>query len=376
VLRRPVETTGVKRTFRAGPSTLSNATPGQKPQRVRDFVQRAGTVAVLGCLQRRGGRVMRRREFIALLGGAAAFRPVFVYAQSARAPTIGVLLTGNPDPEVFLRAFRAALREIGYIEGQNFRLEIRSAEGKSSALPEKAAELVRLKVDVIVASLTPAIQAAKQATGEIPIVMAPAGDPVATGLVASLARPGGNVTGVSAATAEIAGKSLELVRETISSARRVAVLANNADPLAKPFLEQILSGARTIGLDVETTMVRPETQLREVFEAIRNKAADALIVQGSLQQRELFDLAIEHRLPSFSSNRQVASTGGLMTYAANGNEMLRGATGYVDKILKGAKPFDLPVMQPTKFELIINLKTAKALGFAVSPSPCSRVPTR
>src|ERR1019366_5916450 len=160
----------------------------------------------------------------------------------------------------------------------------------------------------IVAALTPAIQAAKQATSDIPIVMAPAGEPVGTGLVASLARPGGNVTGVSAATAELAGKSLELVREALPSARRVAVLANEADPLAKPFLEQIDKGARTLGLEVDTTMVRPETPLDAVFDEISSKKAEALIVQGSLQQKELFDLAIKHRLPSFSSNRQVANT--------------------------------------------------------------------
>ncbi|MGB8398777.1 ABC transporter substrate-binding protein [Bradyrhizobium sp.] len=287
-------------------------------------------------------------------------------------PTIGVLLTGNPDPEIFLKGFREALREAGYADGQNIRLEVRSAEGNSSLLPEKAAELVGLKVDIIVASLTPAIQAAKQATGDIPVVMAPAGEPVGTGLVASLARPGGNVTGMSAATAELAGKSLELVREVMPSARRVAVLANEADPLAKPFLEQIEQGARTLGLEVDTIMVRPETPFEAVFDEIGSRKAEALIVQGSLQQRELFDLAIRHRLPSFSSNRQVANTGGLMTYAANSAEVQRGAVGYVDKILKGARPADLPVMQPTKFELIINLITAKALGFIVPPALIAR----
>src|SRR4051794_40777592 len=316
---------------------------------------------------------MRRREFITVLAGLPVSWPHATRAQPAgKLPTIGVLLTGNPDPEVFLSGFRNALREIGYADGQNIRLEVRTAEGRSILLPEKAAELAALKVDIIVASLTPAIQAAMQVTSDIPIVMAPAGEPVGTGLVSSLARPGGNVTGVSAATAELAGKSLELVRETIPSARRVAVLANDADPLARPFLEQIEQGASSLGIDLDVTRVRPETQLDQVFDSISSKHADAVMVQGSLQHKELFDLATRHRLPSFSTNRQVATTGGLMTYAANSAEVQRGAVGYVDKILKGAKPSDLPVMQPTKFELVINLKTAKVLGLTIAPSLLAR----
>ena len=315
---------------------------------------------------------MQRREFITLAYGAAIMYPLVVHAQMAKVPTIGVLLTGNPDPETFLKGFRGALRDIGYTDGQNIRLVVRSAEGKSILLPEKAAELVALKVDVIVAALTPAIQAAKQATGDIPIVMAPAGEPVGTGLVASLARPGGNVTGVSAATAELAGKTLELIREALPSARRVAVLANEADPLAKPFLEQISQGARTLGLEVDIEMVRPETPLDAVFDEISRKKAEALIIQGSLQQKKLFELAIKRRLPSFSTNRQVANSGGLMTYAANSAEVQRGAAGYVDKILKGARPADLPVEQPTMFELVINLKTAKALGLEIPATLLAR----
>jgi putative ABC transport system substrate-binding protein len=318
---------------------------------------------------------MRRREFVGLVGGAAALSslwPLAVGAQPAKVPTIGVLLTGNPEPEVFLKVFRDALGERGYTEGQNVKLEVRSAEGNSSLLPEKAADLVRLNVDIIVASLTPAIQAAKQATSDIPIVMAPAGEPVGTGLVVSLARPGGNVTGMSAATAELVGKSLELVRDAIPAARRVAVLANEADPLSKPFLEQVDHGARALGFDVDVVMVRPESPLGAAFGAMASKRVDALVVQGSLQRKELFDLAISHRLPSFSSNRQVAATGGLVTYAANSVEIQRGAVGYIDKILKGAKPADLPVMQPTKFELIINLKTAKALGISIPPTLLGR----
>jgi putative ABC transport system substrate-binding protein len=182
---------------------------------------------------------MLRREFLGLVTGATLVWPLGAGAQTAKVPTIGVLFTGNPDPEVFLKGFRAALRSVGYTDGQNIRLQIRSAEGKSILLPQKAAELVGLKVDIIVAALTPAIQAAKQATRDIPVVMTPGGEPVGTGLVTSLARPGGNVTGMSSATVEIAGKSLELIREALPSARRVAVLANEADPLSKHSLTRL-----------------------------------------------------------------------------------------------------------------------------------------
>jgi putative ABC transport system substrate-binding protein len=315
---------------------------------------------------------MRRRKFITLLGSAAVAWPVVARSQPARVPVIGVLLTGNPEPDIFLRGFREALAEAGYVDGQNIRIELRSGEGRTALLPERAAELVRMNVDIIVTSLTPTALAAKQATSEIPIVMAPAGDPVLTGLVASLARPGGNVTGVSAASAEIAGKSLELIREVVPSARRVAVLANVADPFSRPFLQQIIEGARAIGIEIEPVLMGLEAPLEAVFEAFGRQKIDALIVQGGMLRKDLFDLAIKHRLPSFSSNRQIAMAGGLMTYAASATEVQRSAAGYVDKILKGRKPADLPVALPTKFELAVNLKTARALGLVISPSLLSR----
>ncbi len=313
---------------------------------------------------------MRRREVIALLGGVAAW-PFKAHAQP-KLPVIGILLTGNPAPEVFMKSFREALREAGYIEGQTVRLEVRSAEGRAALLPEKAAELVRLKVDIIVTSLTPAALAAKQATTEIPIVMAPAGDPLATGLVASLARPGGNLTGLSATSAELTGKSFELIREVIPSARRVAVLVNEADPFSVPFLAQIAEGSCSLGLEVLPVMTRPSAPLEAAFETMSSKKAEALLVQGSLQNKELFDLAIKHRLPAFSSNQQVARTGGLMTYSGSVAELHRSAARYVDNILKGRKPADLPVSQPSRFELIINLKTAHALGMVISPALLAR----
>jgi putative ABC transport system substrate-binding protein len=273
---------------------------------------------------------------------------------------------------VFLKGFRESLKEAGYVEGRTIRLEVRSAGGRATLLPELAAELVRLKVDVIVTSLTPAAQAAKQATGEIPIVMAPAGDPVATGLVASLARPGGNLTGLSALSAEIVGKSLELIREVIPSAHRVAVLANEIDPFTRTLLEQVGHGARALGMLIEPVMTRPAAPLEAAFEAMTGKRIDALIVQGTIVRKAVFDLAIKHRLPSFGSNRQVAREGGLMSYAASAAEVYLVAVEYVGKIFQGRKPADLPVSLPTKFELVVNLKTAQALGVVISPTLVAR----
>jgi putative ABC transport system substrate-binding protein len=314
---------------------------------------------------------MRRRDVIVLLGGAAAW-PFMAHAQQGKLPVIGVLLTGNPAPEIFMKSFREALREEGYVDGQTTRLEVRSAEGRASLLPEKAAELVRLKVDIIVTSLTPAAQAAKSATGDIPIVMAPAGDPVATGLVASLARPGGNITGLSATSAELTGKILELIREVIPSARRIAVLANEVDPFSVPFLAQIGEGARKLGIETVPVMARPSAPLEPAFEAMTGQKAEAVLMQGSLQSKELFDLAIKHRLPAFASSAQVAKSGGLMTYSGSVAEMHREAARFVDKILKGRKPADLPVQMPAKYALVINLKTAQALGMTISPTLLAR----
>jgi putative ABC transport system substrate-binding protein len=314
---------------------------------------------------------MRRRRFLVLCGAAIGW-PLMAQAQQGKVPVIGILLTGNPDPEIFLTGFREGLREAGYIEGQNIRLEARSAEGRAALLPEKAAELVRLKVDIIVTSLTPSAQAAKNATGDIPIVMAPAGDPIATKLVASLARPGGNVTGLSATSAELTGKSLELIREVIPSARRIAALTNEVDPFSVPFLAQIGEGTRRLGMEMVPVMTRPSAPLAPAFETMTSRKADALLIQGSLRNKELFDLAIKHRLPSFSSNQQVAKSGGLMTYSGSVVEMHREAARFVDKILKGRKPADLPVQLPTKYELVINLKTAQALGLTIPPTLLAR----
>lgn len=308
---------------------------------------------------------MKRREFMTLLGGAATW-PLAARAQQAKLPTVGILVLGSPPPDRFLNELRTALRDIGLSEGRNLKLEIRSAEGRTVLLPEKAAELVRLKVDVIVAYQTPTATAAKQATSEIPIVMSGVGDPVGTGLVASLARPGANVTGTSAGVVEVAGKSVELIRELLPSARRVAVFANEADPLATPYLAEIERIARGIGMDIAPVMARPAQPLDPAFAGMAAERADAVIIQGSLVNKDAADLAIKYRLPSVGPSLW-ARSGGLIAYSADFATYVRETATYVDKILKGAKPADLPVAFPTKFELVINLKTARAIGLDVSP---------
>ena len=307
---------------------------------------------------------MRRRDFIKVITGATVAWPMAARAQQTdRMRRIGVLLAGNREP--FSKLFLEALRKLGYVDGQNIAIEVRSAEGKLNLLPEMAAELVRLKVDIIVASETPAVQAAKRATSEIPIVMAPSGDPVGTGLIASLARPGGNVTGLSAATAELAGKSLDLLREILPSVRRVAALADPANSFTKPFLEQIHLAVRTVGIEIHVVMIRGMNEIDAAFAEMDGKRIEAVIVQPTLPCAPIVDLLRKYRLPAVSGNRAFAEAGGLMSYAGSLADRYSNAAPYVDKILKGAKPADLPVQQPTKFELVINRKTAKALGLAI-----------
>ena len=315
------------------------------------------------------GADMRRRDFIAGLGGAAAW-PLSARAQQARMPIIGVLALGNPPVEPFVKGLRDGLQAVGYGEDRNIRLEIRSASGVMSRLPELAAELVRFKVDAIVAYQTPSATAAKQATSEIPIVMAGVGDPVGTGLVASLARPGGNVTGTTVGAVETAGKLVELIRELLPAARRFAVLANETDPFTKPYLAENERVARSIGLEMDPVMVRPAAPLEAAFASMTDKRAEAVIIQGSLVRKDALDLAMRHRLPSLSTAATVPRSGGLMSYSAGA--FFRETAAYVDKLLKGAKPADLPVSFPTKFELIVNLKTAQALGITMPPTLLAR----
>ena len=313
---------------------------------------------------------MHRREFMGLATGALAF-PRAAAAQPGKMPRIGILVLGNPDPAPFLKEFREGLRQLGYVEGQNIVFEFRSAKGSAALLQSLAHELVALKVDIIVAFQTPAAMAAKQATADIPVIMN-SGDPVGTGLVASLARPGGNVTGVMGAGAELGGKNLELVREVLPSARRVAVLANAPDPFHKPFLESIQAAGRTLGIEIKPIPVRGAEEFDAAFAEMEKWRAEAVIVQPSLTQRRLVEMAMKHRLPSFAPNTNFPEAGGLMAYSSDQLALYREMATFVDKILKGRKPADLPVQLPTKFQLIVNLKTANALGLTLPPTLLTR----
>ena len=312
---------------------------------------------------------VRRRELISLLGGAAIAWPLGAARaqQPTKLPVVGALVIGNIDPTEFWREFRQGLRDLGYVEGQNIRFEFRSAQGRLDRLPELAAELVRLKVDVIVTWFTPTAVAAKQATREIPIVMAETGDPIATGLIASLPRPGGNVTGIASVTAELAGKSVQLIRDMLPSARRVTALANATDPFSKPFLEQIELGGKATGTAIHPIKINNSDEFETAFVAMEKDRPDAVIVQPSLPTKRAAELALQQRLPAV-----FAEEGGLMSYSAIYADLFRKAAVYVDKILKGARPTDLPVEQPTRLQLVINMKTAKALGLTVPPALLAR----
>ena len=312
---------------------------------------------------------MRRREFITLLCCAAAAWPFAARAQQAeRVRRIGVLLAGGPEP---LGPFREALSDVGYVEGKNIEIEMRSAQGQDMRLVELATELVRSRVEVIVAVQTPAAHAAKNATRDIPIVVM-AGDPIATGLISNLARPDGNVTGLSATAAEAAAKSLELIAEIKPGARRVGVVGNADDPFIKPFFEQIRRGAASVPVEVHQITVRGGDELNGAFAALARERADAVIIQGTLPVKRTVDLALRYRLPSLSTQKSAVQAGILMSYTASFAERARVIASYVDQILKGAKPADLPVQQPTRYELAINLKTAKALGIEVPPTLLAR----
>jgi ABC-type uncharacterized transport system substrate-binding protein len=382
---------------------------------------------------------MRRREFITLLGGAAVAWPLAARAQPKMA-RIGALYIGLADAESFKKELQDGLHELGYKEGESITFEFRSAEGKLDRLPELASELVRLKVDVIVALYVPSALAAKQATREIPIVIV-AADPVETGIVASLARPGGNVTGVSLMSAVMIGKCVELFRDMLATTRQIAVLTNSADPLfANLALNEAERAGSITGIEIQPIMVRgPDEELDTAFAAMTRGQADAVVIQGSLSTKRVADLALERRLPAASTTRafvdagglkvspvnvrdageieraiaafarvpngglivtgsglavihldlvvaaaarhklpavyferSFASGGGLISYGPDIIDQYRRAASYVDRILKGEKPADLPVQAPTKYELVINLKTAKSLGLEVPATLLAR----
>ena len=285
-----------------------------------------------------------------------------------KAQTIGILMVQSLGVEQFRRHLREAFLKRGYVEGRSIRFEFRSDEGDRNRLPELAAELVQLKVDVIVARLTPAGTAAKQATRAIPIVCAPCGNPVETGLVASLARPGGNVTGVASTGSELARKTAQFIRDILPSARRVAALVNAPDPFAKPFVENIRLGGQAAGITIDVVMLQGPQDVDAAFAALERARPDAAIVQPTLGLKHCATLALKYRLPAASIFTEFVEEGGLMSYAASEADVYDSVAGFVDKILKGAKPADLPVVQPTKYELALNLKTAKALGLTIPRS--------
>ena len=305
--------------------------------------------------------------------------PLVTDAQPAtKVYRIGRLSAGRPLPEsnTYEEAFRQGLHELGYVEGQNLVLEYRYAEGSAEQLPDLAAELVRLPVDVLVVGGTAAIRAAQHATRTIPIVMSGSYDPVQEGFVASLARPEGNITGLSFLQAELPGKRLELLKEAVPQSTRIAVLWNPVGPgyaSRQSLLQNLTAAARALGLQLHVVEVRHADELETTFAALPQARADALLVMedalvfSTRLGRRLTDLAATGRLPAMYSWREHVDAGGLMAYGPSLQETYRRAATYVDKILKGAKPADLPVEQPTKFELIINLKTAKALGITIPP---------
>jgi putative tryptophan/tyrosine transport system substrate-binding protein len=311
---------------------------------------------------------MTRRGFLAGIGAAMAW-PLAVRAQP-RLPTIGVLVPANPEP--FWTKVQEGLRELGYVEGKNVRFEFRTANGKPELLNGLADELVRLKIDLMVVWQTPAAFAARKATTALPIVMAAVADPVGTGLVASLARPGGNITGVSGTISELGAKILELIREMKPSARRAGVLVNATDPFSKTFVEQVELGGRTLGITIQPVVVDAVDGFEAAIAAMVSERADALIVQPSLPYKPAVDLALRYRLPSISPAPFFTGAGGLISYSADQSENSRNVAQYVDRILKGAKPADLPVLQPTRYTLIINLKTAKAIGVVIPPTLIAR----
>jgi putative ABC transport system substrate-binding protein len=325
-------------------------------------------------------RRLQRREFIALLGGAAtstAFWPLAARAQQAgKLPTIGFLGAATPSAwGPWTAAFVQRLRELGWIEGRTIAIEVRWAEGRSERFAEIAAEFVRLKVDVIVTASTAAVIAAKQATSVIPIVFAVAEDPVAAGLVTSLARPGGNVTGLSNQQTDLAGKRLELLREVVPGLRRLAIMANVGNPSSVAEMREVQTTARTLGLEVVTSEIRRAEDIAPAIEALKGRAEALYVCGDSLtgaNRIRINTLAQGARLPTMYALREFVEAGGLLSYGPNFPDLWRRAADFVDKILRGAKPADIPVEQPTKFEFVINLITAKALGLTVSPTLLAR----
>jgi putative tryptophan/tyrosine transport system substrate-binding protein len=325
-----------------------------------------------------GPNLMTRKFLGLLLTGLLVLTASIAEAQQAKkVPRIGVLWVYSPTiASPFAEAFRQGLRGLSYVEGQNIALEERWAEGRFDRLPSLAAELVRLNVDIIVTSSTPGAQAGQQATRSIPVIMTTVSDPVESGLVSSLARPGGNVTGLSLMHPDLTGKRLELLKEVIPNLSRVAVLSNPANPIIPPLLRETEAAARALGLQLQVVEVRGPTEFDNAFSAMTRDRAGALVVLPDAifqnERRRIAALAAKGRLPAMYAWTEAVDEGGLMAYGASVPDIFRRAAVYVDKILKGAKPADLPVEQPMKFELVINLKTANQIGLTIPPNVLAR----
>ena len=324
---------------------------------------------------------MHRRAFLSTVAGSLLAAPVNALTAQPRekVPRVGYLTAGSRSDQGRQRrfeAFRQGLRELGYVEGQNIAIESRWAEGKDDQYPVLAADLVRLKVDVIVAVGGAATKAAQQATRAIPVVMSLVNDPLGSGLVPSLARPGGNVTGISLMAPDLVGKQLEVLKEIVPQASRMALLRNPTNPASAPQLREAEVAARALGVRLQTLEARVPQEIDSAFAAMTRERAGALVVLTDSiftnQRRQIAELATERRLPAVYGNSEHAEAGGLMAYSANFLDLERRAATFVDKILKGAKPGNLPVEQPTKLELVINLRAAKAIRLTIPQSLLQR----
>jgi len=319
---------------------------------------------------------MRRREFITLVGGAMVASPLAVYGQQSGKRTIGFMGSGTAAAQSeWTAAFVQRLRELGWRDGDNVTIEYRWAQGRNERFTEIAAEFVRLKVDVIVTHNTPPVLAAKQATSIIPIVFATAGDPVGSGVVASLPRPGGNITGLSSETPDTAGKKVGLLRELVPGLSRLAILADVGNPYAALDERKIREAASSIGIEVAPFEIRQASEIDAAFEAMKGRMQALFVLAVPLlfaNRIRINTLALAARLPTMHGVREYVEAGGLMSYGPNWPDMWRRAADLVDKILHGAKPANIPVEQPNKFNLVINLTTAKALGLEVPSSLLAR----
>lgn len=320
--------------------------------------------------------IAARRRFLAAVLFAALAMPLAAEAQpAAKHSVIGVLLLGQT-PSRYMESFRQALREHGYLESRNVAVEFRVAEGKVDRLPALAAELVRLRVDVLVVESGAAALAAKQATRTIPIVMGVAGDPLSAGVVTNLARPGGNITGLTLQAPELSAKRLQLLKETLPKTSLVSVIYNAANPAAEKYLEETKMAARSLGVELHVVAVRNPAELDSAFQAVNRARPAALITlaDGMLfgDRARIAQFALQSRLPGIFPEREFAEAGGFMSYGPSVIDVWRRSVVYVDKILKGAKPGDLPIESPAKFELVVNLKTAATLGLTVDPALLTR----